>query len=1172
MADKLTPQQAQAVQDRGGKLLVSAAAGSGKTKVLIDRILSYLKDPVNPANIDDFLIITYTKAAAAELRSKIAAKLNAEIGENPGNRHLQRQLQRLYLAKISTVHSYCSDVLREHAYHLNIPVDFRVMEENESKEMQLQVIEKLLDEAYRELPADTDFAAFVDTQGFGRNDRQLPELVWKLYAKNARCHMDPDGWLEWCLKAVEVTDAQDVSETPWAKYLIEDLRWYLEMQIEALTCCAQDAEKAEGMEKPVALIYSTIEQMKALRGCNKWDAIVANGNVEFGTLRFPKKNIDEEMANRIKAVRDSCKKGLQKRLRRFTGSGQQIISDIRSTAAAVRGLVTFTRRFVVAYDELKRRKRVLDFGDLEHKMLDLLLGKGRHGPTLIAKEIGDRFREVMVDEYQDSNEVQDAIFTAITQKKQNCFMVGDVKQSIYQFRQADPEIFLEKYNKYALAEGAKPGEGRKVHLSSNFRSSAGVISAVNDVFSACMSKSVGGLTYGADEMLYEGIPHCSLNEPEVELYGITVNEAAYTDEASFVAQRIQQLLDGSHMVREGDALRPIRPEDIAILLRSPGSVGRYYMDALEQIGIHCCIGQASNLLETEEVQTIRAILQVVDNPQQDIPLLAALTSKVFGFTADDLAAFRSTNRTNSIYDSLQKDSAEKSCNFVSLLTSLRKKARVSSLLGLIKHIYALTRLDSIFAAMPDGEVRLENLLGFYKIAADFDMCGGKGLNKFLNHLEALDEMGVSIASEQSSPGAVTIMSIHKSKGLEFPVVFLPALSKKFNSEDAYDNMLCDKTLGIGLNCVDVVNRVRYPSISKHAISAKTLADGISEEMRVLYVAMTRARDRLIMTYTSKKLETELQELSLRMEYSSPVLLTSEADCPGRWILLAALKRLEAGAFFTLASKPSDAKISQLPWVIKVVEANENSAVEMLTEEVTESVLCSDVIKRLKQSLCFQYPHAPATLTPSKQTATQIKGRDKDLEAAEETVQKTFYAKDFRKPKFIEQCTSGMKRGTVLHTVMQYIAYAHCNNPQSVKNELQRLVEEGYLSLDEVKLVDPGKIAGFFATEIGQRLISSENVLREFKFSILEDAEKFDPNVIGEKILLQGVVDCALFEDDGITVIDFKTDRVSEGNVDEVAERYRKQVYAYADALKRIYNKPIKAVVLYFFDTEKFVSM
>ena len=1171
MAEKLTPQQAQAVWNRGGKLLVSAAAGSGKTKVLVDRILSYLKDPVNPANIDDFLIITYTKAAAAELRGKIATKLNQEIALDPTNKHLQRQLQRLYLAKISTVHAYCADVLREHAFRLDIPVDFRVMEEQESEEMQFQVIEKLLDEAYKATHFDADFQAFADTQGYGRNDIALPKLVWKLYEKNARCHMDPNKWLQWCLDALNFTEENDISQSPWADYLIADLHHYLDLQIDALTTCAERATSAEGMTKPVTILYEEIEQMRRIRACNKWDEIIANADVSFNTLRFPTKNVDPDLVARVKAVRENAKKGLLHKLSRFSDDSRQIKKDLSVTAASARGLVRFTQGFIAEYDRQKKRKRVLDFGDLEHKMLDLLVGKDRNCLTSTAIEIGNRFREVMVDEYQDSNEVQDTIFSALTFKRQNCFMVGDVKQSIYQFRQADPEIFIKKYMEYADGANAQPGEGRKVLLSSNFRSGEGVINAVNDVFTLCMSEKVGGLTYGADEKLYEGISHVSLGEPEVELYGLSVKEATYPEEAAFVAQRVAQLLDGTHMVRDGDQLRAIKPDDIAIIMRSPKSVGEHYKKALESVGIRCHVPSANNLLENEEIQTLHAILKVIDNPQQDIPMVAVLTSKVFRFTADDLAALRGQHK-GSIYDSLLKDAAQKSVAFVSAISDLRKKARVCTLMGLIRNILSTTKLDSIFAAMPDGESRAENLLGFYKLAAEFDACGGKSLSKFLTHLESLDKFNISNGDEKGTAGAVTMMTIHKSKGLEFPVVILPALSKRFNTDDAREQMLCDKHLGIGLNCIDMEKGVRYPSISKRAIQAKILADNLSEEMRVLYVAMTRARDRLIMVYAAENLEKDLQNLALRMPDSSKELLTSQVSCAGEWILMTALQRSEANAFFSLCQRPDDVRIGKTPWLIDVVEA-ESIRKQCSSElEETEKKADANVIDKIKKTLHMDYPYKPATVTPSKQTATQIKGREKDAEAAGDTALQVRYAKYFRKPTFLGEKVSGAKRGTAMHAVMQHICYEKCSTAAQVNAELTRLAQEGFISQSDADLVSPDKVVSFFNTEIGKRIRSGENILREFKFSILEDAEKFQSGVKDEKVLVQGVVDCALIEEDGITVIDFKTDRVTYETLQGVAQGYKPQIMAYSNALQRIYNKPIKAAMLYFFEVESFVTV
>lgn len=1171
MGDKLTPMQQLAVTDRGGRLLVSAAAGSGKTKVLVDRILSYLKDGEDPANLGDFLIITYTKAAAAELRGKIAAKLAEEISENPNNSHLRRQVQRLYLAKISTVHAFCGDILREYAYQLDISADFHVAEENVCLELQLAVIEQLLNHAYENAQNDPDFYAFVDSQGFGRNDRQLPEIILQTY-NSARCHMDPEGWLNWCLQVCDVSNVCDVSETVWGKYLIQDLQEYLTLHIDAMRNCAEKASTAEGMQKPVQLLYATIQQLEALRKCQKWDEINKNMSVDFGKLTFPRKDLDEEMASKIKAVREACKKGVQKKLRRFFGSSAELLKDIQNISAAARGLINLTRQFSADYDRLKKRKRIMDFSDLEHKTLDLLLGKKRLGRTTVATEIARRFREVMVDEYQDSNEVQDAIFSAITEERKNCFMVGDVKQSIYQFRLADPGIFLEKYNRYVPAGKAVPGEGRKVLLSSNFRSAKSVIHAVNDVFSACMSKKAGGLVYGEDEMLNEGIPHAVVDEPEVELYGIGVKEASYLEEAEFVANRIVQLLDGSHFVREGQDLRPIRPEDIAILLRSPGSIGNYYIQSLAAKGIRCCTGNSTNLLETEEVETLRALLQIIDNPQQDIPLLAVLTSKVFGFTADDLAAFRSAQRHGSIYDALRNDCSEKAKNFMSLFCVLREKARENTLTRLLKDIFTLTKLDSIFASLPDGQVRQDNLTNFYQFVADYDLGGTRSLGQFLKHLDALDERGLATTGEQSATGAVTLMSIHKSKGLEFPVVFLPSLSRSFNNESVYTQMLCDKDIGLGLSCVDSARRVRYPSIAKRAISAKMLAESLSEELRVLYVAMTRAKDRLIMTYASKNLEKELLDIALRVEFSNPVLLTSEADCPGKWILFSAMQRTEAGAFFAISAKPDQTYLRETEWKIQTVFDLDTSNTPEIAETELLSPVSQAMLQRMQTHLSYEYPYLSATVTPSKQTATQLKGREKDIEAAEHTKHNYSYLDNFRKPSFIAKGKSGVKRGNALHTVMQYIRYEKCADQDGVISEIDRLIHEGYLSCEDAQLVEAGQIASFFASELGKKLMVCTDVLREFKFSVLDDAGCYDATVVGEQILLQGVVDCALVEADGITIVDFKTDRVTSETLAGTVEHYRPQVEAYGRALTRIYQKPIKSIMLYFFSLNQLIPM
>ncbi len=1171
MAEKLTPQQAQAVCDRGGKLLVSAAAGSGKTKVLVDRLLRYLTDPVDPANIDDFLIITYTKAAAAELRGKIAAKLSERIAEDPENKHLQHQVQRLYLAKISTVHAFCGDILREYAYRLDLPGDFRVADENECRELRETAVTEILEEAYEHAEENLDFCAFVDTQGLGRDDRLVPQIVLRVY-DSAQCHGDPDAWLDSCIRQADIARLDDVGQTVWGKYLMENLFSWLDLQIAAMQNCAVRAADCPEFAKPAGLLQDTVYQLQKLRDSKTWDEVIVNGQISYGVLRFPSKNPDPELTDRIKAVRDSCKKGLEKRLRSFSDPTAQSFEDLSQSAAAIRGMISLVRSFAADYDRMKRSRHILDFADLEHKALDLLLGKARSGPTQAAREIGNRFREVLVDEYQDSNGVQDAIFTALTQERQNCFMVGDVKQSIYQFRLADPGIFLKKYKEYIPAGEAKEKQGRKVLLSSNFRSGGAVLEAVNDVFRTCMSPEVGGLHYGEGEMLREGIPHVPLGEPEVELCVLESTEDANREEAAFAAEKIRQLLDGTHMVRDGETLRPIVPDDIVILLRSPGSASRAFQNALMERGIRYCSGGGENLLETEEVSTLRSILQTVANPRQDIPLLAALASPVFGFTADDLAEIRKDNRKCSVYEGLLQSDMQKAQDFIRLLKILREDSRMKTLPELLERIFLLTGMERIYAAMQGGEGRAENLREFYQMTVDFSGIGQRDLGQFLDHLTAMEEKGLNRAGEQSSPGCVTIMSIHKSKGLEFPVVLLCNLSREFNRESQKAQVLCDKDLGLGLSAVDEKNRIRYPTVAKRAISAKIGAESLSEELRVLYVAMTRARDRLIMTYCAKNPEKDLKDIALRLDLGGSSLLVQDVVCPGEWILLEAMQRTEAGELFALSDRPDETHGSQFPWKISLIAEQPEAAPAVAVQEELP-VMPAGTERRLEEALQFRYAHMAATRTASKQTATSRKGREKDEEVSENAPKSPFAARKWRKPSFKGASVQGTTYGNAIHAAMQYIRYEQCTSLQGIREETERMVREKFLTQEQGKLVNCEKIYDFFRSELGQMLLSHrDSILREFKFSILDDGTHYGEGLEGEQVLLQGVVDCALMEPEEITVIDFKTDFVTEQTLPVLLERYRQQIETYAEALSRVYDRPVKKRYLYFFHLNRAVQI
>ena len=575
-----------------------------------------------------------------------------------------------------------------------------------------------------------------------------------------------------------------------------------------------------------------------------------------------------------------------------------------------------------------------------------------------------------------------------------------------------------------------------------------------------------------------------------------------------------------------------------------------------------------DLLLTEEVSTLRSILQVISNPRQDIPLVAALASPVFGFTADQLATIRGQDLYNSFYDAMGKCSDAKVVNFLSLLNKLRKLAAIEPLPVLLEQIFNTTRLDTIYSALDNGVTRKNNLQAFYQLAVDFAALGNCDLDRFLEQLELLEERGLMVA-EEASGGCVRIMSIHKSKGLEFPVVYLSGLSRRFNQENQRAQVLCHKTLGLGLSCVDDKNRVRYPNLSKNAIAKKVEADSLSEEMRVLYVAMTRARDRLIMTYASQSLEKDLQDIALRSDLSGQELMTRFVSCPGDWVLYAAMKRTEAGELFAIGGRGKETVTHGAPW--RIVTHSDISAQCAETMEACKAVEtgCSVSISQMEDLLQNSYEYAAATTVPSKQTATQQKGRIKDQEVSEDTQEPRIIYRSWRKPSFCDAAKEGKTVGNAIHAVLQYINYSACISEASVENELARLVTEKFITSEQAQMVDVKRICMFFESDIGKKLRTGENVLREFKFSILDDAEKYATGLAGEQVLLQGVVDCALVEDDGITIIDFKTDNVTEETVCNAAMRYKEQVEIYADALSRIYELPVKAKRLYFFQINRF---
>lgn len=1162
----LTEQQALAAANRGGNLLVSAAAGSGKTKVLVERLMLYLTDSNDPANIDDFLIITYTRAAASELRSKIADELNERIAANPENRRLRNQLQRLYLAKISTIHSFCADLLKEQAYRLDIPGDFRIAEEEEGQILRQQVLQRVLEDAYSSDEMDSDFQAFIDSQEIGRGDDNLSKIILNLY-DSAVCHSQPTAWLNKCLQEFDVTAKSDCTDTIWGRYLLDDLQKYVSLHLEAMSKCAADAQGVTESAKPITVFENDIAWLRRLQGCKTWDDVIQHKDHTFDRLAFSKKFGDAALQEQMKAIRAALKSGILGRLERFKQTSNELLPQLTAILPAARGLIHLVEAFMDAYARKKRQLRIMDYSDLEHKTYALLVRGPNYAPTALANELSHRFREIMVDEFQDSNEVQDGIFQAITCQKHNCFMVGDVKQSIYQFRLADPEIFLNKFMAFPDAVDAQDGEGRKVLLSMNFRSSVGVIEAVNHVCNLCMSPEVGGVAYTDEERLYAGRGDVNCGEPEVSFYAIDVAEDTYQEEATFVANKILELTDGTHYIADKDGKRPITFDDIAIILRSPGSVGMEFASALQKCGIPSYIGKGSNLLLTEEVATLRSFLQTISNPLLDIPLVATLTSRVFAFSAADLAQIRGDNRNISVFDSLCNSSLTKASAFVNKLNYLRQYARIHTLSDLILEIFRICNFDRIFAADRNGFERTENLQTFCKLLSNYESTGHRTLDQLLDHLSALEEKGIA-ANEGAKPsGSVEILSVHKSKGLEYPVVFLSGLSRSFNMTDASEQLLRHKHLGLGLSFVNREKRIRFPTIAKKAIAKRILSDNLSQEMLVLYVAMTRARDRLIMTYAVSNLQKQIADTVNQMDHSDPLLLTTTATCPGDWVLYAALHRTEAAPLYQMGGYPRRREVSDRPWHIEVVDGGTISA-QMNLVEATPEKMPADAVLKISKSLAFSYPHQMATTIPSKLTATELKGRQLDEEVAENA--KTV---DKRRVhwKLPSDSDTGITYGTALHAVMQYVSYSACDCVENIQAELDRLVSENFISRDQADAVDIQSIAAFFKTDIGQ-MARNRKVLREFKFTVLQDSSAYFDGATGDMILLQGVIDLAILDDDGIIVVDFKTDRVSGDNLKSAAEAYFPQVRAYSKALEQIYRKPVTKSLLYFFRLGEFVDV
>ena len=1207
---ELTPQQKAVVTDRGGNLLVAAAAGSGKTKVLVDRIMERVCN--ENQNITDFLVITYTKAAATELRAKITAELSKRLAASPNNKHLQNQMHLVYGAQISTVHSFCANLLRTYAAMADLAPDFRVMEEQESRVMKADVMEDLLEHIYANLDKHENIKAFIEELAFGRDDSAVPAITYGVY-DTVQSHPWRMEWVKQCLSNMDVRKFSDAAETPWGKYLIDNAKSYIRSQLPLVELAIELCEADEALSAAYTeTLQADYRKLFDITCAVTWNDMVVAKDVAWGRLKPVKKTEQVSILTkeRIRELRDKYKLAVKNKLQAFDAMSDTVLNDLSKTEASINGVFELVKLFTTRYSAKKRSNNVVDFSDLEHMTIHLLLDPKTHERTEVAADISKNYCEIMVDEYQDSNGVQETIFEAISTGS-NRFMVGDVKQSIYRFRLADPSIFLSHYNAYKDYTEAREGEPRKVLLSQNFRSRPEILEATNDVMHSCMSPVVGGINYNEEEALAAGRTDFPEDEEisrnAVELVAINMEDiagestsdddaaesgsAAKIDiEAKYVAQRIQKMLrEDTIMDEDTHEMRPITANDIVVLMRSTKNSAPHYVKALTDLGIASKSSRNKSIMDTTEIQTLYAYLQIIDSPVQDIPLISVMASPLVGFTADELADIRINQKeTSCFYDALVEYAAtpgladnDKSKMFLAQLARLRSMTPYSKLSDLFTELLFETDAEDVFGSLSNGEQRMANVRKFGEMISSFEMGGARGLFGFLCHIESLIDQGEELPQASAcvlEDEAVTIMSIHASKGLEFPIVFLTDLSRRFNTSDVKSTTLLHPTLGVGVQLVEKDKGYRHPTIARTAIANSILVETKSEELRVLYVAMTRAKQRLVMTYCDKLTRT-MQRLLSDVEYPLPASVSQSVNTPGEWIILSSLLRPEAKCLRALTGlDTTEYHAGKYPWNIKVINARELHSKTLTMSEITESSMMSedDVSlpveefdyldsTKIRNDLAFEYKYQKAIHTPAVAAASTLSMVKRNV-----TIRRPNFAK--------KKGFSAAEKGTATHKFLQYADFQKCvNESDGIQQEIIRLKSDKFLSVDEADAVLVPALKTLFTSKVGKELalVPADQLHREYRFSVLAPGnEVFGEEASDDDVLLQGIIDLFYVDADGIHIIDFKTDYLDSDDMKaEKSAHYKTQLDTYAYALRAIYEKtPIADKTLIYVRYGKSVSV
>lgn len=1159
---KWTPEQKAAIESVGGSLLLSAAAGSGKTAVLVERVVRMLLDEEHPVDADRLLVVTFSNAAAKEMRQRINARLAQEQEKNPHSQHLRRQRILMERSHISTIHAFCLDLISRHTQELDIPMDFILGDDSRLKLLKEEAVSQAI-ETFYSADADGSFAGLVELLSGGRDDSRVTQTIYKLY-DFIRSHPFYEDWLA----EKEALYHQDVSvgETVWGKII-------LDYAGDAVTFCLEkNREMLAQMEGIPELIKAygpsffedgqNLQALGEILATRQWDECCdAVQNFTFGRLGALRGFSDDGLKAGLQFGRDQIKKILKSLAQRqFCATAQEFAEDLEDLRPKISTLFSLT----LAYDQIlsahKTEQKILEFSDLEHFALRLLMRKegNRYLPTSLAKQLAKEFWEVLVDEYQDTNSAQDMLFRALSRDESNLFMVGDVKQSIYRFRQAMPEIFLEKMERYAPFDGQH--YPTKIILGKNFRSRAQVTDFVNFVFAQLMSGDVGDMEYTNEQRLIPAADYPEEASIQTEIHLIDTQESEKTaaeEEAIFIAQEISKLMTSGTTVWENGAERPLRFGDLCVLLRSPKNKAQIYRDAFLKVGIHSWTDNKGGFLGAREVVVMTALLRVLDNPYRDIPLLTVLMSDLYGFSPEKIAQIRLLQKQGAFFTGVQKSAqaGDEECkNFIQQTAKLRRFAASMPVAALLTEIYAVTDYPAIVSAYPMGEYRRANLHQLCRHGEAFEKSGGRGLYPFVRFLDRLEEQNADLATA-STGGAgedrVAVMSIHRSKGLEFPYVFLCDCGKAFNKQDQRERIALHPQLGFACVRRDMELLKEFTTVPLEALRLENERASLSEELRVLYVALTRAKEKLYITMAGNT-DRILKKAASAGEGALSPFSVRGADSMGVWLLMCALRHPDCGA---LREKVQAGKNRWVPAQTHLsVCFHTPAAFDEGTAAVEEKPAPREdpaILKALLAQSQWRYPYEAATKIPRKLGVSAV--------AKNETVNRYAFTKT---PGFLSgRELSAAQRGDALHHFMQFANYE--NSAKNPAEELSRLQRLSFLTQSQAEVIDLKRIEKFFHSPLYQRIQAAQRVERELRFLWEFDSRRFGyDGTDTDKITVQGVADCVFWEDGQLVIVDYKTDVVPTAQA--LAERYREQLRIYKMILSESLQTPVKSCILYSF--------